>query len=109
MSETEGWDNGEWWADFERSVLKELVPMMRESNQVISILADPDEVDVKVAVETGLAILMDKPIIVIAFAGRPVPGKLRKAADEVVELESLTELGAREKVIDAIKRTREAE
>jgi len=67
----------------------------------ISIAPRPEELDVKFCLELGLAIMLDKPIIVVAFDDRDVPERLRRVADRVVETDIDTEAGAR-KLAEAI-------
>lgn len=73
-----------------------LVPMLDES--AISIMLGPDvgSADVKFAVELGMSILLDKPIMVVALPGRKVPDKLRMLADAIVTADISTEAGQRE-------------
>lgn len=66
-----------------RQVRKGLVPKLQDS--AMSMVLVTGEVDVKFAVELGLSILMDKPIIVAVTPGTPVPDKLVRIADEIVE------------------------
>jgi hypothetical protein len=69
---------------FERQVREELLPKLSGSNYVISIAPSPEHIDIKVAVEVGLAILLNKPLIVMAPEGRVHPEKLLRIADYVV-------------------------
>jgi len=66
-----------------KQVLTDMVPKMKDSAIVCSILPDY-EGDVKFWVELGASIMLDKPIIIVAFEGRAVPEKLRRVADEIV-------------------------
>jgi hypothetical protein len=71
----------EWAAEVEA----ELVPKMAGSAAAITLWTGG--VDVKLAVETGLAVLMGKPIIVAVIPGATVPDKLLQLADAVIELD----------------------
>lgn len=71
------------WA---RRVLDEVVPMIDQSTVFVS-LVPTSEVDIKFAVEMGLALMMDKPIIVAVSPGVRVPAKLLGIADAVVEFD----------------------
>ena len=78
------WDEPEVQA-WARRVLDELVPMIRDSAVTVSIAPGTDT-DVKFAVELGMSIVLDKPIILAVVPGRQVPPKLAAVADAVVEL-----------------------
>lgn len=92
---TSPWDDpdAQGWI---RHVRKTLVPMLDDS--AISVMLGPDvgDADVKFAVELGMSILLDKPIMVVALPGRRVPDKLRMIADEIVTADISTEAGQRE-------------
>lgn len=70
--------------DWLERVEMELIPMLKESAMVATI-APGEEPDIKVAIELGLTILLDKPLILVVPEGRWVPDRLRRAADAVVE------------------------
>jgi hypothetical protein len=90
------------WEEFVTAVRTELVQKIVGSHVMVSIVPQ-GEVDVKFAVELGLGILLDKPIIVLAMPGVEVSEKLRLVADEVVEADiDLAE--GRKELMDAIRR-----
>jgi len=64
------------------SVKEELFPKLRAS--ACSVTLYSGAFDAKIAVELGAAILLDKPIIVLASPGVEVPSKLRKVAERVM-------------------------
>ncbi|HEV8639399.1 MAG TPA: hypothetical protein VG370_34760 [Chloroflexota bacterium] len=70
-----------------------LLPMLRGSHAYLGIC--PAEVDVKFALELGLAILLDKPLIFLVLRGRTLPEKLRRVADAVVEMDDLDDPASR--------------
>lgn len=70
---------------FTSRVIGELVPKLQAS-RVTMTLVPKGELDVKFAVELGLSIMLNKPIIACVAAGQPIPDKLRLVADEVVEM-----------------------
>jgi len=70
------------WEDRART---ELAPRIASSAWVITINPGGD-LDPKVALETGYAVLLDKPIVVVSETGRPVSRNLRRLATEVIEL-----------------------
>jgi hypothetical protein len=59
-------------------------------------LASGGDLDVKFAMELGAAILLDKPVVVVAQPGTPLPAKLRAIADRVVFVDVDTEAGRTE-------------
>jgi hypothetical protein len=63
---------------------RDLVPMLEQSSVTVSIVPE-GETDVKYAVELGLSIMMDKPIILVVSPGTKVPAKLALVADSIVE------------------------
>lgn len=95
------------WGDpaakrWSKHVINDLVPKLEGSGAVISIVpTDNSEGDVKFWVELGASIMLDKPLIIVVSKGQPVPAKLRKVADEVVEIESWEDLGPDSGLIQA--------
>lgn len=83
----------EAWDSFVAHVRRDTVEKMLSSAFVMSIV--PDKPDVKFAVELGLSIMMDKPIIAVVLPGVEVPKKLLLVADYVVEADIDTEQGRR--------------
>ena len=69
------------WVD----VLNDLVPAMK-SSRVVVCLVPRTETDAKFAVELGVAIMLDKPIIAIVYPGTQVPAKLIQVADCLLEV-----------------------
>jgi hypothetical protein len=85
--------DAEAWA---RHVVDELVPMVQGSAVTISLVPTGDT-DVKFAVELGVSIMLDKPIILIVSPGMRIPAKLAQVADEIVEVgDLLSQAGARQ-------------
>ena len=81
-------------SSFVKQVLRDLYPKIANTSYFITISPPTgSEADVKQAVEIGLAILMDKPIIVVVPQGRTIPGKLGRVADYVVEGNMDTQAG----------------
>lgn len=75
--------NAKLWV---QHVLEDMKPKMESSALVCQIVPDDDVADAKFWVELGASIMMDKPIVAVAFEGRSVPKKLRMIADEIVIL-----------------------
>lgn len=78
---------------YAKHVREEMVPKMRGSAYVMTVAPTGGDVDVKIAVEIGYAILMDKPLIVLKPAGRTVAEKLLRIADHIIEGDMDTEEG----------------
>lgn len=89
-------------------VRRELVPMLNKSTVTMTLVPPEGSHDLKYAVELGLMIMMDKPIIVLAVEGRPIPPKLRAVADEVVEVSSLNDVETSMKISQAMARIADA-
>lgn len=96
------WMDSPEMREFTEMVFEKLCPMIQESALTVSI-APRGPADIKFAVELGLSIMYDKPIIVGVQPGQQVPGKLIAAADEIVEL-SLDPLTDRDAIGEAIRR-----
>lgn len=84
MSKQDDWE-------FQRVVNEGLVPKIENSAVCVSINPRDGGVDAKFAVELGVMIMLDKPILVINTDDRPIPAKLRLVADKVVDV---TDLGS---------------
>ena len=74
------------WDNFVVRARAEAVHLIDESALVMSLVPDAGQVDIKFAVELGLAIMLDKPVVAVAFPGREVPPGLRRVAHAVIEL-----------------------
>jgi hypothetical protein len=94
-----------WFSD----VLTEMVPKLRDSAISVSLLPQRDghytEGDAKYWVELGAGIMLDKPLIVLVAGDHEIPVRLRRVADEIVELHEPFEDPRNEGlVMEAIKR-----
>jgi hypothetical protein len=85
--EREGWDA---FVDHTR---RETLRAMEQSAFVMSLV--PGEADIKFAVELGLAIMLDKPLMAVVMPGAEVPPKLRLVADRIVEADVDVDAGRR--------------
>lgn len=65
-----------------------------------------DRPDAYAALQLGMALLLDKPLLLITSPGADVPARLRRVADAVVEADPDTGQG-QEEVTRAIKRLTE--
>ncbi|WP_028058324.1 hypothetical protein [Candidatus Solirubrobacter pratensis] len=71
---------------FVRQVISGLAPKIEQSDVFLSLgPSDPNDTagDVKLWVELGAAIMMDKPILAVVLSRR-VSKRLRRVADEIV-------------------------
>ena len=92
------------WKAYVTHVRTELVPMMQGSNICMSIPpVDPKNVDVKFAVELGLMIMLDKPMLAVCRIGTELPAKLRRVCDEIV-FGDANDPETREQMFAAMKR-----
>lgn len=82
----------------------DLLPKIEASAMTVSICpSSGDRVDIRFAIELGLSIMLDKPIVVAVPPGVKVPERLVRVADEIVELTAMDdETGGR--ISQAIKR-----
>jgi hypothetical protein len=92
------------WDRFVEHTRRETLTQMDASAFVLSIVPTGGT-DIKFAVELGLAIMLDKPLLAIVAPGAEVPNKLRLVANEVVEADIDVEEG-RLKVMAALQRMR---
>jgi hypothetical protein len=81
------------WEEFTAWHREHTVKAMSDSAYVMSLVPRAEEVDVKFAVELGLAIMLDKPIVAVVQPGVPVPPGLRKVAEAVITADLDTEEG----------------
>lgn len=77
-------DERDAWEDWLRYQQGTVLPAMRDSKVILSI-APLGKPDAKFCVETGMALMLDKPIILLVDRGAHVPPKLRLVADEIIE------------------------
>ena len=79
---------------FAKTVLKYTVPEIRQSVYFVAIAPEEDAIaDVRYAVEIGFAILLDKPLVVVAPKGRHVAERLLRIADHIIVADIETESG----------------
>jgi hypothetical protein len=80
--------------EFTRTVQQGLVPQVADSYVAVAIMPEsPDEVDVKFAVELGVMIMLDKPILAVVRPGTRVPDKLKLVAEVIVTADIATSEG----------------
>jgi hypothetical protein len=84
-------------------VIDSLVPMIEQSAVTVSIVPD-GTADVKFAVELGLSIMLDKPIILAVTPGRQVPDHLARVADAIVSFDPENPGSTGEQIEHALRR-----
>ena len=87
------------WDEFVDHVRRDAVEKITGSEFMVSLV--PEKTDIKFAVELGLGIMSDKPILIIGIPGKEIPKKLALIADSVVYADIDTEEG-REKFQTAL-------
>ena len=92
---------------WKQHIKDELVPMLEDSKVVLSIVPPDDKLDAKFAVELGLSIMMDKPLLIVVTPGSKVPNKLVLVADSIIEADITTDKG-HEALARAIKKHMES-
>lgn len=86
--------------EFADDVRENLVPKIHESVFVMSLYSG--EVDVKFALEMGVAMLLDKPILACVMPGVKVPEKLARVVDRWVEVD-IKDPTSRERLANEIR------
>jgi hypothetical protein len=89
----------EEWEALVKHTREETIEKMMASAFVISVV--PEKADVKVALELGLSIMLDKPLMLILMPGATTPPRLQRVADHVV-IADLDTPDGREYVMRAI-------
>lgn len=83
------------WNETVRHYREEVLEAMESSAFVASIVT-PAKTDIKFAVELGIAIMLEKPLVILVTPGAHCPPKLRLIADAVVDVDFETEEGREE-------------
>lgn len=96
----DGVENDPVFKSWAGRVRRELVPKLEDSSAVVSIVPSRGH-DVKFAVELGLSIMMEKPIVAVVTPGMHIPRGLAKVADEIVEVDWDADMGKAHESIDA--------
>lgn len=92
----------ESWQAYVSHVQSTLVPMISEAS--MSLLITPQvasETDVKFAIELGLSIMMNKPILAFVHPDMDIPPKLEQFADKVIRVD-IADPGAAQRIKDEI-------
>lgn len=82
----------------------DLVPKLRGSRISASLVPEEGKTDFKFAVELGLSIMMDKPIIAMVQPGQVLPDHMIRVADAIVELDWDDQEGTSRRIKEAIEK-----
>lgn len=97
--------------EFKRQLMEcannDIIPQMRSSAFCMVALL-PGDVDTFLALQVGVAILLEKPLLIIAIDNAWVPQRLRQLADAVVEGPSIQDPGMRERLQAAVQQLAQA-
>lgn len=97
------WEDPEYQA-WEAHVRDTVVPLL-EGTAVTITLIPRGQTDIKFAVELGLSLMMDKPIIALVQPGMSIPNGLAAVAAEIVEVDIARDAdGAKRSIMDAFAR-----
>ena len=80
---------GDVWRAYADQVRADLIPKLRDSAVTLSLFpgGDLEDLDIKFMMETGAAICLGLPIVLVIRPGTIVPAGLARAAEEIVELD----------------------
>lgn len=89
--------------EFYADAVKNMFPKLAESAFMLTTGAGDGRPRPEACLQLGAAILMEKPIMVVALKGQRVPDALRRAAHTIVEVEDVHKDGKKiEAAIDAM-------
>lgn len=91
------------WAEH---ILSDVVPKMQDSAVMVSLVPE-GPADVKFAVELGMGLMLDKPVILAVRPGVPIPDKLRRVADAIVEYDMDDPAGTAQRLRTTVDRVME--
>ena len=80
------------WDEWVDHVRRDAMVKIAGASAFVAIV--PEEPDVKAAVELGLAILLDKPIVSVVMPGRGISDHLARVSDRVIYADIDTKEGA---------------
>jgi len=84
------WSESREFRRYARRIVDDVVPKIQDSAVTVS-LVPRGEADIKFAVELGLSIMLDKPIIAVIPPGTQVPEHLLRVADRIVDGDIMAE------------------
>lgn len=80
----------------------DIVAQVEQSACTVSLVPSGG-VDAKFAVELGVSVMLDKPIILIVVPGQRVPSRLARLADDIVEWDADGDATSR-RLFEAVRR-----
>jgi hypothetical protein len=95
------WSDHPGFREYARRVIEEVLPHMKQSAMVMTIAPIEGEADIKVCCEVGMALFLDKPLILVVPPGRHMAERLLRVADHVITADITTAKG-REEMAKAI-------
>ena len=99
------WELSDDWKAYVTHVRTTVAPMAANSTIGMSIVPrKPEDVDVKFAVELGLMIMFDKPLILLCDPTTVLPEHLRRVADEIVWGDPSKDPSVRDDLMAAMER-----
>ncbi len=90
------WSDNPGFRRYAKHFLKNVRPEIARSSYFVAIAPQGTCADVQMATEIGMAIMLDKPLIVIAPEGRHVAERLLRIADHVIVGNADTDAGREE-------------
>jgi hypothetical protein len=93
--------------EFWERVRRDLVARVNGAAFAMMCVDASDPLDVHFAAQLGLAIMLDKPLIIVVAPGTRLPLRLVRIAEEIVELDltgPLVETSGSERLVAAIER-----
>lgn len=96
------WYQDQKWQAFAANVKNNLVPMIKNSDIYVAICPTPDKVDAKFAVELGVAVMLDKPMVAVVKPGTPISEKLSRVIDRFIECD-ISQPSERERLAGILK------
>ena len=95
-------DVDEFMARLALAARQDIIPKMKKSLFCFAAMDGPGDVDVWLALQLGLALALDMPLVVVATRNAPVSARLRQIADVIIEGETL-DSEMKDRVADAVR------
>jgi len=84
---------GKKWQRYADDFRRRVLPKIAESAQFLVIAPNAGDTDIQFMTQIGAAVLLDKPFVVFVMPGRPVPPRLARIADKIIEADMSSEAG----------------
>ena len=95
-------DVDEFMARVALAARQDIIPKMKQSRLCFVAMDGENDVDIWLALQLGLALALDMPLIVVATHNAPVSARLRQIADVIVEGESVRDPDLQQRLTAAI-------